>query len=110
MRRQPASDSTAATASALGVFMFFRLHDRLRRIKRACYGEPMRSVLAAELLDGVDGLARSFRAAEPFKHVVLDPLLAPELARGLAAEFRAPASGELRARGPAFQPPDDTLR
>ncbi|HZS38058.1 MAG TPA: 2OG-Fe(II) oxygenase [Polyangia bacterium] len=70
----------------------------------------MRSVLAAELLDGVDGLARSFRAAEPFKHVVVEPLLAPELARGLAAEFRAPASGELRALGPAFQSLDDTLR
>jgi len=45
------------------------------------------ALLSPEVLRGLDGLAASFRAAKPFKHVVVDGLLNPEFCRALAAEF-----------------------
>jgi hypothetical protein len=71
-------------------------------------------------------LAAAFRSADPFPHIVLEPFLAPELCRAIAADFppfeRGSALNELgrlgdksvvedvRGLGPSFQKLDDVMR
>ena len=44
-------------------------------------------VIRPEILAGAVNLAESFRAARPFRHIVIDDFLAPELCRRLLADF-----------------------
>lgn len=71
----------------------------------------MGAILNPDLLDGSDALARRFNAAEPFRHVVIDGLFAPEIGARLAREFPAAAGAGAGVRefGEAFRALDDAL-
>jgi hypothetical protein len=49
--------------------------------------EALAHVNLPRLMEGVDDLATTYRAGQPFPHIVLDDVLHPEVFARAAAEF-----------------------